>query len=298
VTPRTEGTFQLDGLVEGPAPADAVAARRLEEWAGLMKQAGISLSLEVDGSRFSFLPDPTPRTRTGPAGSLARTIRDALQQLVDGLPPALRPEVFSTLRSVEVGSGFEIQTAYIVGRQGTIETRDRTVEIETTPPTTHRRVRVKMVAMALVGVAAVAALSTLVVDYRTLFRRLWERVTPVAPSEIAVDAGAFRQWMRGSVREVDDDQGLIFLEIAPTESFPKGPNVTEAAAAVPASTFEERLALNALATGYIRCEIFDKDRTYLASASVRVRGLGPGASVVTNVPLPRGPKPRTLVLVP
>ena len=118
MTARPGGTFAVDGLIEGPMPEAPGARKNLEDWSALLRKTGIRMSLEVDGSRFSLLPDATPVRRATLGQTPSRTLRDSLQQLLDAFPPAHRAAVFSTLRSAEVDGGVEVQTAYLVGPGG------------------------------------------------------------------------------------------------------------------------------------------------------------------------------------
>jgi hypothetical protein len=292
VTSRIEGTFLVDGLIEGPLPDGPDAARKLEAWVSLMAPTGVRMSLEVDGSRFSLLPDPAaiPKALAGPTPS--RTLRDNLQQLLDGLPPAHRAQVFSTLRSSDVGAGFEVQTAYAVGRDGRIETRDRTVDVETTRAPRRRPIG-PMVIAALLGALLLAFLF---LDSGRIFGRLFN-LSPAAPSELAIDPGAFRPWITARVASIDAGNGTISIELARSADFPAGAAM-DAALAKPGLPLDARLALNALATGYARCEMFDERGVFLEAPAIRLRGLSTSTSITVPVPFSRGLRPKRIELAP
>ncbi|MFV1959794.1 MAG: hypothetical protein ACC662_10325, partial [Planctomycetota bacterium] len=85
MTNRTEGTFVLDGLIEGHLPASADAVDRLRRWVDLMRKLGLEVELEVDGGSFSLLANEskTQVSRLGP--DPAFPVRDAIEQLVASL---------------------------------------------------------------------------------------------------------------------------------------------------------------------------------------------------------------------
>ncbi|MFW5857557.1 MAG: hypothetical protein ACOCX4_06750, partial [Planctomycetota bacterium] len=131
---RIEGTFFLDGLVEGPAPADEEARDRLEAWIAAARSGGISLALEVDGGHMSLLGDDTPRPVGGPGVPLEDHIAHLLEQLFDVYDPGPPPQLFSTLRSVEYRPNEEIQTLYGIQPDGTVRHESRTVPVQTKAP--------------------------------------------------------------------------------------------------------------------------------------------------------------------
>lgn len=294
MTSRIEGTFLVDGLIEGPLPDAPDAVRRLEAWVSLMAPTGVRMSLEVDGSRFSLLPDPAPIPKALAGPTPARMLQDNLQQLLDGLPPAHRVQVFSTLRSSDVGAGFEVQTAYAVGKDGLIETRERTVDVETAAAPRRRRLGPPLI----VALLALLILAFLFLDSGGRLLKYWTNLRPVAASDIAVDPGIFRSWITARVASVDAGSGALALEVARTKDFPDSAAAMDAALAKPGLPREARLALNALATGYVRCELFDESGAFLEAPAVRLRGLSTSPSVTVPVSFSRGLRPTRLELAP
>jgi hypothetical protein len=297
MTARPGGTFAVDGLIEGPMPEVPGARRNLEDWSALLRKTGIRMSLEVDGSRFSLLPDPTPVPRATVGPTPSRTLRDSLQQLLDAFPPAHRAAVFSTLRSAEVDGGVEVQTAYLVGRDGRVEVQDRTVEAAPGIPRTEAP---RWTRALLFGFLLLAALvvSSLLVDYRAFLRDLWSSATPLSLPDSTVDPGAFAPWLSARIKTVDGRSRAIGVELSRTNAFPKSAPEIEAALAAPGLSLDARLALNAIATGYVRCELADETGAFLDVAMLRVRELASADSVVRTVVVPPGVRPRRLVLAP
>ena len=128
---KVEGTFVLDGLLEGVTPEHANAEDRLREWAATAAFLKLPFSIEFDANRFSILADdnPIPLSRLGP--NPADTVTGLIDELLELFPDDDRRHLLSTIRSVEYGKGVAVQTLYAVGPDGKTQTRARTVEAAT-----------------------------------------------------------------------------------------------------------------------------------------------------------------------
>ena len=296
---RVEGTFLLDGLVEGPLPDEPKFDQKLADWSALAQRLHLAMALEVEGSRFSLLANAKSVAASDVGPAPAETVRKTLQELVNAFPAAQRPEIFSTLRSVEVRPGFEIQTVYLVGRDGVVQARDRTIDVETSAPgVSASPFRASRVLLSLGVLLAVLFVVSIFVDYRALLRDLKDSVSPLAASELEVTAPDFAPWFTVDGRDVESGSRVVVLTLKRTAAFPKSDGELEAALAAPGLPFRARLALTAIAEGFVRCETLDRDGAFVGVEPIRVRGLASAESIQAKVPVPREPRPKKLVLVP
>ncbi len=296
---KTEGTIGLDGLIEGQLPTEVPDFEaHLKDWVRLLARMGLQVELEVDGSSFNLLASPRRVAVSRLGGPPAHQIGQAVEQLVQAFPDVAQSQVFSTLRSVEYRTNEEIQTVYVIRPDGTVETPQRSVEAATTPPpkppTKGEWLRVFLGGLALIAV--VFGLSSIFVDYGSLFRSLWHRVVPIDAEALDVDASRFSAYFEVTKRERGPQSKFVRLTLAATSAYPKSPEAFEAAYAAPDLSFERRLTLDALARGYVTFEVFDEDGKHLASRRLRIRALGDEETLVVDVYVPRDPRPERLVL--
>ncbi|MCY2927235.1 MAG: hypothetical protein NT031_17740, partial [Planctomycetota bacterium] len=155
MTGRLEGTFALDGLVEGALGGAGEEFRgRLQAWADAARAGGLNL----------------------------------LFDLLKIFPLAQRRNIFSTLRSTEYRPGEEVQTIYAVAPDGSVQMHQRTVSARTEAPpeplTLKQKLRLGAVGLAVA--MGVFGLSSLFVDYGQLVRRLKDSVVAMDPDKVQV----------------------------------------------------------------------------------------------------------------
>ena len=297
---KVEGTIVLDGLLEGQLADEAHLASRLRDWARLAgRRRGLRFELQDEGSRFNVMPDNSavPADRLGE--DPAETIADLLDDLLRELPPPLKGGVFSTLRSTEYRTGEEVQTLY-VAEGGTVDARQRTVEADTVappaPPT--RKDWLRLAGMGLLAAVLVFLISAVFVDYRTLWNRLREGVTPFEPADVAVESGQFSKHLSVSVKEIRSMPRALVLQVRRTAAFPRTDAAIAALAKADANSLPGRLAVEAIARGYVRCESFDKKGQFMGFAMLRIASLREKEAVEAVLPIPRDRRPAKLVLRP
>lgn len=290
---NVEGTFVVDGLIEGRLPARPDADRLIRAWAAFAEQSGRRFHVEVEGNTFSLLPDNTPRraSETDPA----RAIAAIFEELLKLFRPAEAQCVLSTLRSVEYRRGQAVQSLYMLRPDGTLEVRQRSVPMPTVPPPRAARLRDKL-RPASAGVAAAAllllAVSAWFIDYRTILRTAWRAWVPPDAAAVRVENGAFEEFFHVEKRTLTHS-GEWVLSLRRTERFPRTP---EQAAALNAaeSNASRRLALQALAVGYIRCEYLDEEGRFLGGVPLRIKPLRQAETMEAAAPLPRGARQAVL----
>jgi hypothetical protein len=283
---KIEGMLQLDGLLEGRLSALPEGEKRLQEWVRFAGSVALPFSLEIDGSQFNLLPgrQPLEAAQLGPEPS--ETVVNALNQLVKLFPASERQHVFSTLRSVEYRANLEIQTLYAMGSQGQIEARQRSVESQTTAPLRpmgHKQ-KLRLAGLGLAVALVVLAASTFFVDYRQLLARVRDRLTPFDAQAVAVDNAAFEPYF--TVEGKASQEGCLVLSLKRTPQYPQSPQDLDKLSAQSAGSLEQRLAVEALARGYVHCELFDRDGRFITAAFERIAPLQQEESIRLRLPLP------------
>ena len=102
---KIEGTFVLDGLIEGSLYGMGDAREMLREWVESAAADGVRLNMQFDGDTFSLLADTRPVAVARFGGAPSGAIRELLGGLLRIFPPSERAHVFSTLRSTEYRPG-------------------------------------------------------------------------------------------------------------------------------------------------------------------------------------------------
>jgi len=289
-----EGTISLDGLLEGRFAGESFTADDLRRWASRAADRHLHFSVEVEGNSFSVLGE-RHRVKAGDVGDdPARTVAEALDALLDRMPPPTRTGAMSTLRSVEYRKGEEVQTLYVIVG-GKVDVRQRTVEAKTTAPVgpLTRKEKVRMALMGL-GVALLVFLaSSIFVDYRAIYTNIVEAVVPVSADELVVEPGPFGDSFSVTKKEVVSVSGggqAIVLTLKRSEAFPV---TAEQAQKLydDANDLPTRLATESLFRGYVRCEYFDKEGKFLTVAPARVIELHKVETLEIALPLPaKGPR--------
>ena len=293
---RIEGTYHLDGLVEGPLPDNAEVEQQMRDWIELTCSLNLHFSLEIEGHRFSLLALDDVATN-----DTHRNVRDeiaqALEQLLKLFPRRMQTRITSTLRSIEYTKGFEVQTVYAIRPDGQVDTKQRRIQVETTPPpqppSTRERLRLGLLGL---GVALLILLvSSVFVDYRALLDQTLSAVMPMDPAELQVKTGPFE-----SLLEVADKKlkaRVLVLQLKRTKDYPCTPDALCEAWSAAAGDLERRLTLEALAKGYLRCEAFDDKGAFLQCTVHRISELaGEKKSAEIRVPLPRRKRIKKVVL--
>jgi len=284
---KVEGTLTLDGLIEGKLPDDDTVERRLREWVGFAAGVGLRFSLEIDGDAFSLLADNTPVPADTIGENPTDVIAQTLGQLLKVFPGEHRVRVLSTVRSVEYRKGVEVQTLYVVGPDGTVGTRERTLDARTTPPPRKLTAREKW-RLAGIGVliaAVVFLISAIFVNYGDVWRHVVEGVTPFDVDALEVDASAFERFFTVEKKEHRSGARAVVVTLKRTDAWPVKDGVF-LDPSKPVKTQRERLTRDALARGYVRCEYFDKDGKFLSCGHHRIAELHKKETTKLVLPLP------------
>jgi len=295
---NVEGTIIVEGMVEGTLPGVDSPETWLRDWVSLASQAGFRFSLEIEGGRFSLLADETPLSAARIGPDPADTLREALATFFSGIPQADRGSVFSTVRSVEFKPGTETQTLYTANPDGTVSVEQRTLQTQTVSPekplTREQKLMGALIAVGVLSVVLVVLALTGVLQ--SVARDFWRAVVPLDTAVIEVDTSAYGGRLgSGEVKVAPGGQRMLVVVIERGDDYPESPADLEKALAE-AANIGERLALEALAKGYIRCEVFDAKGKFYAQKSCRVKALATDDKVEVLVPLPRRERPDRIVV--
>ncbi len=295
---KIEGTIVLSGLVEGRLPGEEVGQAELRDWVNFVRKSGLLFELEIDGNAFSLMPNESPIDAQKLAPDAAQTIAEAFDQLLKLFPPNAPSLPFSTLRSVEYTRGKETQTLYAVQGDRTVDYQQRTVDAVTTAPEAplSTKERLKLAGMGLVAAVAVLGITSLFVDYGVLWQRLRSAVTPIDVEAVEVDATVFAPYITvQSITKKKGGGGLV-VSLQRTAAYPRNDAAVDAMASQKDLTFTEHMALQAIARGYIRCELYDEKGKYINASMLRVHALRRVAILEVKIPISASIRPARIVL--
>jgi hypothetical protein len=289
VSEKVEGTFLLDGLLEGRLPDIPDAEACLRKWIDFAAGRQLHFGLEIEGGTFNILADKRPIRADDLGPEPAEALAEALRDFMRVFPPGQPTGVFSTLRSVEYRPGLEVQTLYVIAPTGDVQTRQRAVDARTTqPPEPLTRGAKAKIAVAGVLIAALVFLiSAVFVDYRALWHRIVESSTPFDPDKLVVEMDGFQPYFAVEKKALGRNGKAAVLTLKRAEAFPKSDADCERLLAASGGSLSKRLTAEALARGYVRCELFGKDAEFLGFCVQRVARLREKETTELVIPLPR-----------
>lgn len=295
---KIEGTIFLDGLLEGRLPKTPGAEERLREWQSFARSHKLGFNLQLEGGTFSLLAESTavPVEDFGPVPS--ETVREALEQFLRIFPSEARRTVTSTVRSVEYRKGAEAQTLYLVGPEGTIQVRERTLSTTTREAAKKLTGREKIYVVSIAVLVALLALllSSFFVNYRVMIRALVEGITPVDAAELTIETPHLGKYFIVEKKTLSSDRRELLITLKRTETYPLDEAALQKRYEEAGSSVPSRLALEALARGYVRCELFDREGKFLGFSTQRIAGLHQSETVELRIPLPAQGRPTRLVI--
>ncbi len=295
MTEKLEGTIVLDGLIEGRLSGDPNVEVNLQRWIEFVATLGLRFSLDAGGAAFSVLPDNHAQSVEGLGNDPEDAIRQALQQLVEVLPAGDRGSVFSTLRSSEYRKNEEVQTLYVVGPDQKVQVKSRSVEAKTVAPPQpiSKRERVKLAIMGLLIAVVIIGIAMLFPPVREKFSDLVSNVKPVKTDEIVIQAGPFSDHFTIKAKEFTQGGRVLVLEVKREAGYPKDDAGLQAAYDK-ADTLRKKMAVEAIARGYVRIELSDDEGKLYSTGEFRIRELGEKEVIEVSVPVTAGDKRRRL----
>ncbi len=284
---KIEGTFSLDGLLQGHVPPLPDVENKLRNWVQLAGGKGMHFSLEIEGGNFNLLAVNRPMTADEFDGEASTLITGALNEVLKVFPPADKQALSSTLRSSEIRRGEEVQTLYLIGPDGTMQSHQRSVPAKTTPPPEpmSRREKVRLAVYGLAVAALIFGISAFFVDYRAAYHNLMDTIAPYNAGEIKVEAGAFNDYFTIDKQAISRDGKHLVLTLARGPEYPKDAAALRPLTTRTAEDLPARLAVEAVARGVIRCEVFDKNGECFGMYQIRIVDLKTKEKIDISVPL-------------
>jgi hypothetical protein len=294
---KLEGTIVLDGLIEARVPAQPDFDQHLRDWLRLMEQMHFRFSLEIDGGSFNLLA-ASDAVRVADVGQdPVEALTEGMTQLLQVFPDADRGKVVSSVRSTEYRRGAEVQTVYFITPDGQVSTRQRTLDAVTEAPVApmSAAARTKLIVTGVLVAAILFGISAIWVPYRQLFGQAVAEMTPVDIEKVAVEASAYAPYFTIEKKEYSRNPPGIVVTLKRTAAYPLK-NEDYNGAREKAATLPQSLALDAIATGYIRCEYFKDKDEFASYGFVRISALRDKETIDVLLPLSREYKPQRIVL--
>lgn len=255
-----EGTFQIDGLFEGPlfAPEDIVY---LETFVEQTRQNNIHFTLTRQFNRFSLLGQPDLQQVPNGADSIHTRLIQYLNGLLEQFSLEDRRQFTSTVRSVEFTSGQEIQTLYAIGSNGLIHMEQRTVNTQT------RRAKASLSRRQILFHSLIAVLilglSSLFVPYQKLASLIIQKAELYDVNSVNITAADFDSLFQ--IQSVDYEPKSVSLIISCeiTGIFPRTKQALNQAWINTQQSLFDRLAIEAIARQQIRCLLYSESHTLI-----------------------------------
>ncbi len=260
---RIEGTFYLDGLLEGPI-LSADDERYVRTFVAQAGRAGLKFDVAFNAGRFSLLADnKLVQVQPGEEPADAR-MGKCLDQFLNGYSSQEYARLMSTLRSVEYIPGHEVQTIYGIKPDGTVAVQQRTVRADTIQPAKPPdfRDKVNLATGAGLVLLALIGLSAFFVPYRDIAVRLIRQVKPFNTQELTINAGPYAQFFSVETVDLDRGQGIIWITCKVMETYPQTEDKMNELWKSSADSAIQRLAIEALMRHSLRCEFFDWEGTF------------------------------------
>ncbi len=266
---KQEGTFLLDGLIEGPifAPEDH---KNLELMLSRARTHGIVMHLSADGGRFSLLPDRDP-IQLGHDLTAKSIVVNLLENWLSGYDPRESGQIMSTLRSVEYVPGEELQVLYGIAPNGKIHTEQRSVQCQTVPPPKPLDPRVvkKMVIYGVVSALVCILISTLFVPYRELGRRFWNNIKPYDTSQLRVDCG-YQEILQVQSVEYDKKDAALAIEFQVPADLLLSADLLADRWQKDECGLKEKLALEAIYKKQVICDSYNHEGQFISRLYCRL----------------------------
>ncbi len=264
-----EGTFKLDGLIEGPifGPEDQ---QYLEDLIRQAQSHGIQLNLSSDGGRFSMLPG-LDSIKLNSNSSARALVSSLLENWLSNYNDQECCQIMSTLRSVEYVPGKELQVLYGIAPNGKIHAEQRAVDCQTTPPPEPLDPKViKKMVLYGVGVAFVVILiSTLFVPYREIGGRIWNNIKPYDTGSIEITS-TYKDIMILDSVEYDKKESVLKIIMNLSPELILSPQTISERWKSNEITLSEKLALEAIVKRTIICDLFNNKGEYITRTNRRL----------------------------
>lgn len=293
---KIEGTFRLEGMLEGPLPAEENPEQKLREWKETADSINLNFDLQIEGGSFNLLAEgDSIVVRELPDNNPVHQVKTLLEQLLELLPDRSPSSIYSTLRGIEYRDGHSVQTVFRIRPGNQVDTMERTVEEETTSPEhvswSGSRIIQAGAAGLLTVIIALFVLSFFF-DFGDVITKGLRNLTPLSTDQIAIQNDTFDAYFRVEKDEITTE-GVLVLTLTRNRQLP---SVSSAPDAEEPSTTVTRnqLIQRRLRTGYVRVEMFDRNDAFITHQMVRIKPLRKNDELTVRLVLPNQPRPRTI----
>ncbi len=288
-----QGTFRIDGVVQGRDIGEPFAGE-LARWTRRMRRDhGLRFSLQADAGGFDLLAvarELWVEEVTGGQERPDELLRAALADLLAMAPERARPTLSSTLRSVEIVEGAEVRTTYDVAADGSVRASRSEQPARTVAPRRGpgRQRKAFWITVIVVVVLALGAWSY-------LNRQAGPGNAAAADANaLTIETGPFETYLSVVDKAPGPKPASLRLTVRRAEAYPADANALAALWRASADSPTDRLAIESLLRGYVRCEFYDAEGVWQGFSIVRIAPLAETETVELLIRLPREPAAKTL----
>jgi hypothetical protein len=272
-----EGTFVLEGLVEGRLPEGGNIDESLRVWVKKANQEGILFDLDLSGFYLSLLPLNNGSQSASLNAMPHEVIVQLLEELLELFPIEYAPQLFSTLNSREFLPSQERQSLYAIKPDGTIDVQQRTIDVQTSlpPRPLHKRIRPRVIVLGLLVATAIIGVASVFIDFRELLNGMKHRVNPVSVKQVKINAGEFERFLEVSnpIPVLDTHGYHLPMTLTRKDYYPVDDESVAQAMEWAGDNLKRRLHVEALVRGRLRLEFFNGKNDFIHSAELRTAGL-------------------------
>ena len=257
---KIEGTFQLEGLIEGPV----FSGDDEEVINNFVKQAqkqGFIFHAAINTGRFSLLADTEPvNIKSADESADVRVIK-CLEEFLKNYSPKECLDLMSTLRSVEYVPGNAIQTIYSIKPDCTVSVEQRTVRADTVRPAEPIEFKqtIKLAIPLILILCVGIGISAFFIPYRDIVKGIISDFTPFDANNVTIDTEHYSKYFQVKTIEADEAEDTIKIIFKISESYPNTEQKLNELWNSPEVALSQKLTLEALAKNCIRCIFYNSD---------------------------------------
>jgi hypothetical protein len=267
-TQKIEGTFYIDGLLEGPIYSQE-DENNINRIVRVSQKRGLVLIAAFDGGRFSILADSGNVQVNKLNNSVDNIVVQFLDDLIGNYSPDDYTQIMSTLRSIEYIEGYEIQTLYGIKHDGTVSVNQRTVEADTVKPAQPLswQYKIKIAVIFLIILSVVFGISSFFVPYRDMARRFIAKAKPFKKENLKIDTQVFSNYFSIDAVEIDVIENVITIACKTSDNYPDTDEKINKLWKSSENSISQSLAVEALNRNSLRCLFFDFDGKYMGQVN-------------------------------
>jgi hypothetical protein len=269
---KVEGTFRLDGLLEGPLFTEDDESY-LHQFVEQTRQDSIRFSLSLQANRFSLLADQQVQIRPKRVPSIDILVTRHLDRLLRNYSLNEHQQVMSTVRSADISPGQETHTLYAIDAAGRIRTEQRTVACQTVTraaPLTRRQLIVYGVVTVSI-IILVLGVSVRFVPYKEMGSAFMGRLTAYDVNSLNITSSTYQALFEVVHIDYHQDMSRFILTCEVSDTFPTTAQQLNTAWVQANESMSQRLALESIARQQIRCRLYTESGETLGYSLIPMR---------------------------